>query len=96
MQSESQEQNNRDNPRHIYALARNMVRVTADTYNATEILGYRNLTPGTGTLKLSPVGGVADVVLTATEVSAIGFGVMPEHLDEIIAGTGMSVLVYIP
>ena len=82
---------------HVYALAKNMVRVSNGTYDATEILGYRVLVPGSGTLTLSPVGGVADIVLTTVEVNAMGFDVFPEHLDSIELGNGdMEILVYIP
>ena len=77
------------------ALAQNSVRVSLGTYNTTDILGYRVLVAGSGTLTLSPKGGATDIVLTAAEVTSMGFGVMPEHLDSITLGnTDMEVLVY--
>ena len=83
---------------NIYALAKNTARLSdAGIYDSTDILGYRILVPGSGSLTLSPKGGVADIVLTTAEVNAMGFNVFPEHLDSIELGNSdMEVLVYIP
>jgi hypothetical protein len=81
----------------VYGLARNSVRISSGAYNTTEILGYRVLVAGTGTLTLSPVGGATDIVLTSAEVISMGFQPMPEHLDSITLGNAdMEVLVYTP
>lgn len=97
---ESVIQKHTDGGTNIYGLARSSVRVSAGvTYNATEILGYRVLLKGTGTLTLSPVSGVTDIVVTAAELTAAGdlaYAAQSEHLDSLTAGTGMEVLVYIP
>ena len=89
-----------DGAAHVYGLATNMVRVSSGTYNATDILGYRLLVKGTGTLTLSPKSGGTDIVITAAELTAMGvnaFMPMPEHLDSITLGNAdMEVLVYIP
>jgi len=88
-----------DGGANIYGLARSSVRVSAATYSATDILGYRLLNKGTGTLTLSPISGVTDIVVSAAELTAMGdaaYNVMPEHLDSITAGTGMEILAYIP
>ena len=84
----------------IYGLARSAVRVSSGTYNATEILGFRILVAGTGTLTLSPVSGVTDIVITAAEITARDVNAFidwPMHLDSITLGNAdMEVLVYIP
>lgn len=81
----------------VYGLARNMVRVSSGAYNTTEILGWRVLVPGTGTLVLSPVGGATDITLTSAEVIAMGYSAWPEHLDSITLGNAdMEILVYTP
>jgi hypothetical protein len=81
----------------VYGLARNMVRVSSGAYNTTEILGYKVLVAGTGTLTLSPVGGATDVVLTSAEVISMGFQPQYEHLDSItLSVADMEILVYTP
>ena len=81
----------------VYGLARNMVRVSSGAYNTTEILGWRVLVPGTGTLVLSPVGGATDITLTSAEVIAMGYQTFFEHLDSITLGNAdMEILVYTP
>lgn len=85
---------------HISGLARNAVRVSTGAYSTTEILGFRILVAGTGTLTLSPVGGADDIVITAAEITAMGvnaFVDFPMHLDSITLGNAdMEVLVYTP
>ena len=87
-----------NNSMHMYGLASNMVRISDTTkYDATDILGYRVLVAGSGTLTLSPKSGATDIVMTAAEVTSMGFLPMPEHLDSITLGNvDMEVLVYIP
>jgi len=84
----------------VSGLARSAVRVISGTYNATEILGFRVLVPGSGPLTLSPVSGVTDIVITGAELTAMGISVYhdwPMHLDSITLGNAdMEVLVYIP
>ena len=93
----NQKQRGTDGAAHVYGLAKSSVRVSSGTYNTTEILGYRVLVAGSGTLTLSPISGVTDIVLTAAEVTSMGFLPMPEHLDSITLGNvDMEVLVYIP
>jgi len=89
-----------DGAANIYGLARSAVRVVSGTYNATEILGFRVLVPGSGPLTLSPISGVTDIVITGAELTAMGINVYqdwPMHLDSITLGNAdMEVLVYIP
>lgn len=81
----------------IYGLTRKQVRVSSGTYIATEIVGWRVLVPGTGTLTLSPIGGSTDIVLTSAEVIAMGYQVFQDHLLSITLGNAdMEILVYTP
>ena len=89
-----------ENAAHVYGLASSAVRVSSGTYSTTDILGFRVLVKGTGTLTLSPKSGVTDIVITAAELTAMGvnaFTDWPMHLDSITLGNAdMEVLVYIP
>jgi len=79
-------------------IPRSAVRVSSGTYNATNTYTTTILVPGTGTLTLSPVSGVTDIVYTAAEVSALGAGYVIElECDSITLGNAdMEVLVTIP
>ena len=84
---------------HVYGLAKNMVRVSATLYNSTDILGFRILNKGTGSLIITPKGGAGVVTITAAELTAMGDGAymdLPWHLESLIAGTGMELVAYIP
>lgn len=84
----------------VNGLARSAVRVSSGTYNSTKILGFRILVGGTGTLTLSPISGVTDIVITAAEITAMGINAYqdwPIELDSITLGNSdMEVLVYVP
>lgn len=85
---------------HVSGLAFSAVRHSTGTYNATDIVGFRILVVGTGTLTLSPKSGVTDIVITAAELTAMGinaFSDWPMHLDSITLGNAdMEVLLYVP
>ena len=85
---------------HVTGLATSAVRHSTGTYNTTDILGFRILVIGTGTLTLSPKSGATDIVITAAELTAMGINAFndgPMHLDSITLGNAdMEVLLYIP
>lgn len=78
----------------------NAVRVSATTYNAGRILGFRILTKGTGNLVFTPEdSGASAITITAAEITAMAAGAFSDFdiaCSSITAGTGMELLVYIP
>lgn len=77
-----------------YGLARNIVAVAAgETYNATEIRGYRVLTPGSGNWSMTSVEGSAITGIVPT--GFVAGAVYAEHLSSLTVGTGGAALVYI-
>lgn len=82
----------------VYGLPATARVIEAETYNTTNIVGFKILNVGTGNLTLSPASGDTDIVVTAAELALMGINayvdwLVPE-LDSITAGTGMKLLVF--
>jgi hypothetical protein len=82
---------------HVTTLPGSVKRISAATYNTTDVNYVEVLVLGTGSLTLSPKSGDTDVVVTNAELTSRGF-TLPFYgpFDSVTAGTGMEILVYVP
>jgi hypothetical protein len=73
-------------------------RISAATYNSSQVIAVQIISLGSGDLTLSPSNGATDIVLTAAELSAMGASAFLNTwygpYDSITAGTGMELLAY--
>ena len=69
--------------------------IATQSYGATTIHAVVILTPGSGSLILSPLSGDTDITVTTTEVNALGVGfTFYGAYDSVTAGAGTELLVY--
>lgn len=81
----------------VSGAAGSAVRVSATTYNSTDVIGVVVLASGSGSLTLSPKSGDTDIVIANAELANfVGQEIPVPRLDSVTGGTGVEVMVLIP